>query len=123
MPVIVAPELEAPELVVVAEIEPEFVDVSVVPPPNTAPPVPVVDAAAARVPVQVAPVGQQAMFFALSVVHIEPAVQQAPPYFALRVEQEPKLAGQEPSLFSRSWGSSDNTKVPFERMRDPVCGS
>jgi len=79
------PVIVAPDVVVVAE----FVPVVVVPPPSTAPPVPVVDAAAAMVPVHVAPVGQHATFFALSVVHIEPAVQQAPPYFALRVEQEP----------------------------------
>lgn len=72
-------------------VEAVFVPVVVAVPvvlPNTPPPVPVV-AAEPRVPVHVAPVGQHAMFFALSVVQTEPAVQHAPPYFALRVEQEP----------------------------------
>lgn len=85
-------------------------------------PVPVV--AAARDPVHVAPVGQQATFFALSVVHIEPAVQHAPSYFEFSAEQESWLAGQEPALLSRSWLSFPSARnVSLERMRESVCGS
>jgi len=83
--VIVAPEFVVVEAVFVVG---EPVVLPKPPPPPPPPPVPV-EAAEPRVPVQVAPVGQQAMFFALSVVQTEPAVQQAPPYLALRVEQEP----------------------------------
>ncbi len=81
-------------LVIVA-VEPVVVEVVVVvlEAPKTAPelvdPVPVAVATAiSTVPVHVAPVGQQAMFFAWSVVHIEPAVQHAPASAAAKVEQE-----------------------------------
>jgi hypothetical protein len=53
-------------------------------PPSTAP----VAVAMFTVPVHVAPVGQQATFFARSVVHIDPEVQHAPAYAAESVEQE-----------------------------------
>jgi len=46
----------------------------------TIPPVFEIGAPTFKVPVQVAPVGQQATFLTASVVHMEPAVQQAPLY-------------------------------------------
>lgn len=52
----------------------------VVPPMTIAPPVVVGDAEPkTSVPVQTAPMGQHAILFALSLVHVEPAIQHAPP--------------------------------------------
>jgi len=77
----------------------------VLPSPNTAVlPVEVPDPRV-TVPVQVAPKGQQAIFFAWSVVQTEPCVQQAAASFLFRVEQELKFVGQLPSLLRRSWFS------------------
>lgn len=58
----------------------EDVPVVVVTLPNTPPPAAVaVPVPSVMVPVQVAPIGQQAMLLALSFVQTEPEVQQAPP--------------------------------------------
>jgi len=92
--------------------------------PKTNPPVVVVVAAVARpiVPVQVAPVGQHAMFLAWSVVQKEPCVQHAPASAAAKVEHELKPVGQFPSLFSRS--CSVGTRESLERRRESSrCGS
>jgi len=63
--------------------------VVVAPPPSTTTPVVVAVAVCITiVPVQVAPIGQHATFLAWSVVHIEPATQQAPASAAANVEQE-----------------------------------
>jgi len=105
----------APVIVGVVVVPAVPVDVIVVPvdvvdPPNTTAPVaaePVV-----TVPVQNAPVGQHAIFRELSSVQTLPAVQHAPPSAAASVEQELKLTGQLPSLFSRSW---TETAVSFAR--------
>jgi hypothetical protein len=64
------------------------VGVDVVPLPNTAPPVVVAAVAKSTVPVHFAPVGQQAITFAPSVLQTEPEVQHAPAYPAASVEQE-----------------------------------
>jgi len=99
-----------------------------VPVPNTAPPPPspvVVAVAMSREPVHVAPVGQHAMFLALSVVQKEPAVQHAPPAESRNVLQELKFTGQLPSRlrrsFSCSWGKVERDSL--ERSSESeMCG-
>lgn len=78
--VVVLVLVAVPAVVVVAVALP-------VPVPNTAPPVPVA-VPMFTVPVHFAPVGQQATFFAPSVVQNEPTVQHAPASAAASVEQE-----------------------------------
>lgn len=56
----------------------EVIAVAVVP-PNTTPPPGAVPVPKVIVPVHVAPIGQQAICLALSVVHTDPTVQHAPP--------------------------------------------
>jgi len=72
------------------------------------------------VPVQVAPMGQHAIFRELSSVQNVPDVQQAPPSTAARVEHELKFVGQFPSLrsnscievsFARDCGSKKSAKM------------
>lgn len=74
------------EAVVKVAVRKAFVVVAVVEPPPTI--TPVVVEAAVREPVQLAPVGQQAMLCALSVVQKEPEVQQALLSAAANDEQE-----------------------------------
>lgn len=76
-------------VVVVLVVLPVAVAVVVaVPLPNTAPPPVPVAVPMFTVPVHFAPVGQQAIFFAPSVVQNEPTVQHAPASAAASVEQE-----------------------------------
>lgn len=95
LPVVVAAAVVGP--VVVAGV------VVLVVPPKAKPPAPVaVPLPTVTVPVHVAPLGQHAIFLALSSVQNVPAVQQAPASAFAKVEQELWSAGQLPSLFSRS---------------------